>query len=84
MHRRFVLYIDLATVTCQYVLQQNAKHVCGECVYTASPAGSPQPLLQTDLWKVKVVAWTAAPAASSSTCDSDLRGKQPLTKLLNS
>lgn len=45
------------------------------CVYTSSPAGSPLQPLQTALWKLKAVAWTAALAASSSACDSDLRGK---------
>lgn len=47
--------------------------VLRECVYTTSPAGSPQPLPQTDLWKARAGALGAAPATSSSACDSDLR-----------
>lgn len=43
--------------------------------FTTTPAGSPLQPLQTGLWKVKVVAWIAALAASSSVCDSDLRGR---------
>lgn len=81
----FFIHI-LVIVTCQYsrmqgmhtytrILHCKISCACCKCVYTTSPAGSPLPLLQIDLWKVKVVAWTAAPAASSSTCDSGLKGK---------
>lgn len=68
-----------STARCVYVFQQNAKHAFMQMDYTAcmcySPAGSLLPLLQTDLLRVKVVAWIAAPAASSSACDSGLKRK---------